>query len=68
MNILGLISQLIGIKTLRLTGPHIPTKTVEGATLAKLESEWNEADVRLIELNCKAMNTLTHLLFLLVNG
>uniref|UniRef100_A0A2N9HKZ7 CCHC-type domain-containing protein n=1 Tax=Fagus sylvatica TaxID=28930 RepID=A0A2N9HKZ7_FAGSY len=39
-------------------GPHIPTKTVEGATLAKLESEWNEADVRLIELNCKAMSTL----------
>ena len=25
---------------------------MEGATLAKLESEWNEADVRLIELNC----------------
>jgi hypothetical protein len=39
-------------------GPHIPTKTVEGATLAKLESEWNEADVRLIELNCKAMSIL----------
>jgi hypothetical protein len=39
-------------------GPHIPTKIVEGATLAKLESEWNEADVRLIELNCKAMSTL----------
>jgi hypothetical protein len=39
-------------------GPHIPTKTVEGATLAKLENEWNEADVRLIELNCKAMSTL----------
>uniref|UniRef100_A0A2N9HS02 CCHC-type domain-containing protein n=1 Tax=Fagus sylvatica TaxID=28930 RepID=A0A2N9HS02_FAGSY len=39
-------------------GPHIPTKTVEGATLVKLESEWNEADVRLIELNCKAMSTL----------
>uniref|UniRef100_A0A2N9HLI3 CCHC-type domain-containing protein n=1 Tax=Fagus sylvatica TaxID=28930 RepID=A0A2N9HLI3_FAGSY len=39
-------------------GPHIPTKTVEGATLVKLESEWNEADVKLIELNCKAMSTL----------
>jgi cell division protein FtsB len=39
-------------------GPHIPTKTVEGATLVKLESEWNEADVKLIELNCKAMSSL----------
>uniref|UniRef100_A0A2N9H7H1 Retroviral polymerase SH3-like domain-containing protein n=1 Tax=Fagus sylvatica TaxID=28930 RepID=A0A2N9H7H1_FAGSY len=39
-------------------GPHIPTKTVEGATLVKLESEWNETDVKLIELNCKAMSTL----------
>jgi hypothetical protein len=38
-------------------GPHIPTKTVEGATIAKLESEWNEADVKLIE-NCKAMSSL----------
>jgi hypothetical protein len=39
-------------------GPHIPTKTVEGATIIKLESEWNEADVKLIELNCKAMSSL----------
>uniref|UniRef100_A0A2N9FU68 CCHC-type domain-containing protein n=1 Tax=Fagus sylvatica TaxID=28930 RepID=A0A2N9FU68_FAGSY len=39
-------------------GPHIPTKTVEGSTLVKLESEWNETDVKLIELNCKAMSTL----------
>jgi hypothetical protein len=39
-------------------GPHILTKTVEGSTLVKLESEWNETDVKLIELNCKAMITL----------
>jgi hypothetical protein len=39
-------------------GPHIPTKTVEGAILVKLESEWNETDVKLIELNCKVMSTL----------
>jgi hypothetical protein len=39
-------------------GPHTPTKTVEGATLIKLESEWNETNVKLIELNCKAMSTL----------
>ena len=39
-------------------GPHIPTKTVEGATIVKLESEWNEADVKLIELNYKAMSSL----------
>ena len=39
-------------------GPHIPTKTVEGATIVKLESEWNEADVKLIELNCEAMSNL----------
>jgi hypothetical protein len=31
---------------------------VEGSTLVKLESEWNETDVKLIELNCKAMSTL----------
>ena len=39
-------------------GPHIPTKTVERATIIKLETEWNEADVKLIELNCKAMSSL----------
>ena len=39
-------------------GPHIPTKTVEGTTLVKLEREWNEVDVKLIELNCKAMSSL----------
>ena len=39
-------------------GPHIPTKTMERATIVKLESEWNEANVKLIELNCKAMSSL----------
>ena len=39
-------------------GPHIPTKTMEWATIVKLESEWNEAHVNLIELNCKAMSSL----------
>uniref|UniRef100_A0A2N9FDB8 Retrovirus-related Pol polyprotein from transposon TNT 1-94-like beta-barrel domain-containing protein n=1 Tax=Fagus sylvatica TaxID=28930 RepID=A0A2N9FDB8_FAGSY len=39
-------------------GRYIPTKTVERATIVKLESEWNEADVKLIELNYKAMSNL----------
>ena len=39
-------------------GLHIPTKTVEGETIVKLESEWNETDVKLIELNCKVMSSL----------
>ena len=38
--------------------PHSPTKIVEGATIVKLESEWNKADVKLIELNCKVISSL----------
>jgi hypothetical protein len=35
---------------------------VEGATIVKLESEWNEANVKLVELNCKAMSSLYYAL------
>ncbi len=39
-------------------GPHVPTKTVDGQKVPKLESEWNDNDVKCIELNCKAMSSL----------
>jgi hypothetical protein len=39
-------------------GPHVPTKTVDGQKVPKLESEWNDNDVKLIELNCKGMSSL----------
>ena len=35
---------------------------MEGATIVKLESEWNEANVNLVELNCKAMSSLYYAL------
>ena len=38
--------------------PHVHTKTVEGVSVTKLGSEWNEDDVKVIELNCKAMSSL----------
>ena len=39
-------------------GPHVPTKTVQGEKMPKLEREWNDNEVKLIELNCKAMSSL----------
>ena len=34
-----------------VNGPHVPTKTVEKQEIPKLENEWDENDVKLIELN-----------------
>jgi hypothetical protein len=41
-----------------VNGPHVPTKIVEEQEIPKQETEWNENDVKLIELNYKAMNCL----------
>ena len=41
-----------------LKGPHIPSTMVNGIPIPKLEDDWNENDMRKIELNAKAMNLL----------
>ena len=39
-----------------VNGPHVPTKTMEEQEILKLENEWDENDVKLIELNYKTIN------------
>jgi hypothetical protein len=41
-----------------VNGPHVPTKIVEEQEIPKQETEWDENDVKLIELNYKAINCL----------
>jgi hypothetical protein len=41
-----------------VNGSHVPTKIVEEQEIPKQETEWDENDVKLIELNYKAMNCL----------
>jgi hypothetical protein len=41
-----------------VNGPHVPTKIVEEQEIPKQETEWDENDVKLVELNYKAMNCL----------
>jgi hypothetical protein len=41
-----------------VNGPYVPTKIVEEQEIPKQETEWDENDVKLIELNYKAMNCL----------
>ncbi len=41
-----------------VNGPQVPTKIVEEQERLKQENEWDENDVKLIELNYKAMNCL----------
>jgi hypothetical protein len=41
-----------------VNGPHVPTKIVEEQDIPKQENEWDENDVKFIELNYKAMNCL----------
>ncbi|KAK8367522.1 hypothetical protein V6Z12_A02G191000 [Gossypium hirsutum] len=40
------------------TGLYIPIKRVEGVFVPKEESEWNDNDVKKVQLNAKAMHTL----------
>ena len=39
-------------------GSHVPTKIVEEQEIPKQENEWDENDIKLIELNYKVMNCL----------
>jgi hypothetical protein len=41
-----------------VNGPYVPTKIVEEQKIPKQENEWDENDVKLIELNYKVMNYL----------
>ncbi len=41
-----------------VNGPHVPTKIVEEQEIPKLENEWDENSVKLIELDYKAINCL----------
>ncbi|XP_016743097.1 uncharacterized protein [Gossypium hirsutum] len=39
-------------------GPSIPTKRVEGVVVPNEENEWDENDIKKVQLNTKAMHTL----------
>ncbi|XP_028070162.1 uncharacterized protein LOC114272640 [Camellia sinensis] len=39
-------------------GPKLPTKTIDGLLVPKLESEWTSADYKYIQSNAKAVNML----------
>ena len=41
-----------------VSGPHIPSILVNGISIPKLEEDWNEYDIKQIEINAKAMNLL----------
>ena len=43
-----------------MDGPYVPTKTKEGSKelKPKLKSEWTDMDMKKVQLNFKAMNTL----------
>jgi len=41
-----------------LKGPHAPMIKIDGVDVPKLEEEWDEYDMKLRELNAKAMNLL----------
>ena len=40
------------VKRVIANGPHVPTKTVSGENVPKKESEWNDNDLKLIDLFC----------------
>ena len=41
-----------------IKGPHIPSIMVDSIPIPKLEDDWDENDMRQIELNTKVMNLL----------
>ena len=41
-----------------IIGPHLPTIMVNGVASLKPEEDWDEQDIKKIELNAKAMNLL----------
>ena len=44
--------------TIIINGPHTPSKLINKVSIPKLESEWDEYDERMAQLNAKAMNLL----------
>ena len=45
-----------------VSGPHTPTKIIDNVPILKAESEWDENDERMAQLNAKAMNLLYYAL------
>ena len=43
-------------------GPHIPIKKVDSIDIPKNEEEWDEHDMKMAEINVKAMNLLYYTL------
>ena len=46
-----------------IKGPHTPTIKVDDSEIFKPEEDWDEHDMRMIELNAKVMNILYYVLF-----
>ena len=44
------------------SGPHCPTKTIDGISILKPKREWNDQDKKSAQLNAKAMNVLYYVL------
>ena len=44
--------------TMIVNGPHTPSKLINNVSIPKPESEWDEYDERMAQLNAKAMNLL----------
>ena len=44
--------------TMIIHGPYVPSKLVNNVSIPKPESEWDEYDERMAQLNAKAMNLL----------
>ena len=45
-----------------IKGPYKPSIMIDGIPISKLEDDWDENDMRQIELNAKAMNLLYYAL------
>ena len=41
-----------------MNDPHIPTHTLNNLVTLKLESDWDDNDRRMTQLNAKAINAL----------
>lgn len=41
-----------------IDGPSIPKKRVDGVIVTKEENEWDDVDIKMVQLNAKAMHIL----------
>ena len=46
------------IQDIIVSGPYTPTKIVNNVSISKAESEWDENDEKIAQLNAKAINLL----------